>query len=161
MQRVVILVPRFRRYASGDGFAVYGDGGTGSIDYEQIVGDAIVTFWPLAAKRQGHLLDGHLMLSHVSSVWPDGHLEGMHGVGEHLWPAGVIRFETPRYYFGAFRHAVRPFDAAGNWREDEPVVVETVVNSSPRAVGDVVLASHDGEVDRVTIGFVPSPELSG
>jgi len=160
MQRVVIFVPRFRRYVSGDGFAVYGDGGTGSIDYKRMIGDAVVPFWPSAGRRLGHLLDGHLMLPHISSVWPAGHLEGMHLVGEHLWPAGMIRFETPLYYFGAFRHVVRTLDAAGNWREDAPVVVETVVNSSPRAVGDVVLAGYDGEADRVTIEFIPSPELS-
>jgi hypothetical protein len=160
MQRVVIHVPRFRQYDSGDGFAVYGDGGTGSIDYGRMIGDAVVPFWPSSARRLGHLLDGHLMLPHISTAWLDGHLAGMHLIGEHLWPAGVIRFETPLYYFGAFGHVVRMLDAAGNWREDEPAVVATVVNSSPRAVGDVVLAGYEGETDRVAIEFVHSPELS-
>ena len=160
MQQVVIHVPRFRQYTSGDGFAVYGDGGSGTIDYERMMGDAVVPFWPLAGRRLGHLLDGHLMLPHISSTWPDGHLEGMHLVGEHSWPAGVIRFETPVYYFGAFGHVVRTLDAAGNWREDGQGVVETVINSSPRAVGAVSLAGYDGEADCVTVEFAPSPELS-
>ena len=161
MQRVVIHVPRFRQYTSGDGFAVYGNGGTGTVDYERMIGDSVVPFWPLAGRRRGHLLDGHLTLSHMSSVWPEGHLAGMHLIGEHLWPAGVIRFETPLYYFGAFGHVVRMLDAAGNWHEGEPVVVETVVNSSPRGVGDVLVAGYDGGSDCVTVGFAPSPELSG
>lgn len=160
MQNVVMHVPRFHQYDSGDGFAVYGDGGTGSFDYGRMIGDAVVPFWPLAGNRLGHLLDGHLMLPHLTSIWRDGHLDGMHLVGQHLWPAGVIRFETPLYYFGAFRHVVRTLDAAGNWREVAPVVVKTVVNSSPRAAGGVVLAGYEAEADRVTIGFTASPELS-
>ena len=160
MQRVVIHVPRFRQYDSGDGFAVYGDGGTGSIDYGRMIGDATVPFWPSASRRLGHLLDGHLMLPHITSSELDGHLDGMHLVGQHLWPAGVIRFETPLYYFGAFRHVVRTLDAAGNWCEGAPVVVKTVVNTSPRAVEDVSVADYDGGADRVAVEFGPSPELS-
>ena len=146
-------------YRSGDTFQVYGDGGTGSVDYSRAISDAPVPFWPGAALRAGHLLDGHVVLPHLDSVQPDGHLEGRHGLGEHLWPGRAIVFQTPEYYFGAVRHAVRTYDHVGNCRPEEPLVVETVVNSSPRAPSEARLWGYDEPSGRVIIAFEASPEF--
>jgi hypothetical protein len=159
MQRVVLGVLRRRVYRSGDTFGVYGDGGTGSIVYGRAISDAPVPFWPGAALRAGHLLDGHGVLPHLDSVQPDGHLEGLHVLGEHFWPSRAIVFETPEYYFGVVRHAVRTYDHSGNCRPDEPLVVETVVNSSPRAPSGARLWGYDAQLGQVILAFEASPEL--
>ena len=161
MQRVVISVLRRRAYAGGDWFAVYGDGGGGSIDYGRPIGSGAVRFWPGAAGRVGHLLDGHLFLPHFDSVRPDGHLSGLHLLGEHFWPAPAIRFDTPEYYYGVFKHVARTYDALGNCRSDDPVVVQTVVNSSPRSANKALLSGYDKQSDRVTIEFEQSVDLGG
>lgn len=159
MQRVVVSVLRRRRYAAGDGFDVFWDGGSGTVDFSRPLNAVRVRFWPGAARRGGHLCDGHLMLPHVDSVWPDGHLEGTHLLDEHLWPAGLLRFETPEHYFGLLKLAVRSYDAAGNFC-DEAGQVQVVVNSSPRPPSQARRSDYDAVADRLSIDFAASPDLT-
>lgn len=161
MQSVRILVPRRREYRGGDGFEVFGDGGSGTIDFSHPVTGRRVGLWSEAAGRRGHLLDGHLMLRYLDSVDRDGHFSGVHLNDDHLVPAGVVQVEVGRYVLGRFRHAVRMVDAAGNHVDDTPVTLTTVINSHPDRPGRLSAASYDSETDQIAFGFEPSPKLAG
>jgi hypothetical protein len=139
---------------------VYGDGGSGTIDYDRPLGGGRIAFWPGVALPAGHLCDGHLVLPHLDSVEPNGHLDGLHLTGQHFLPAAGVRCETPEYYHGVFRHAVRTYDESGNSRSDDPAIFLTVVNSSPRGPRRVFLDRYDKQGDRVYISFEPSPDLA-
>ncbi len=151
MQRVRIQVPRLRCYGADTGFQVYGDGGTGTIDYAHPLTPQVVALWPEAERRAGHLSDGHLMIRHLDGMDPDGHLEGTHLSDNHLTPAGEIHFDTPAYVFGRFRHGVRMVDGAGN----ESAATETVVsvNGAPTAPACVERAGYDALGDVVAFTF--------
>lgn len=159
MQSVRLLVPRRKEYRGGDGFEVFGNGGSGAIDFSKPVTNRRVLLWSEAAGRRGHLLDGHLMLRHLDSVDRDGHLSGIHLNDEHLMPAGVIQVEVGRYVLGRFLHAVRTVDGAGNWSSDTPVTLTTVINSCPDRPGRLVALLHDAEADQLTFSFEASPKL--
>jgi hypothetical protein len=154
MQRVRISVERLRSYGGDTVFEVYGNLGTGPIDFFHPLTPRPVALWPQAARRSGHLLDGHVSLRHTDSVDPDGHLEGAHLRGGHLHPALAVTFDTPPYVFGRFEHAVRMVDGAGN--ESEPTIVSVTVNSAPSVPGCPARSGYDPQADRLTFWFCPS-----
>ncbi len=159
MQSVWLIVTRRPEYVAGDRFEVYGDGGSGAIDFANALSDRPIPFWREAPPREGHLLDGHLVLQHLDSVQPDRHLSGLHLTDEHLRPAAALVFETRGYHFGAFKHAIKVFDAWGNVSQDEPVEVTTVINSSPRAPADFNRHEYDAQMDQVAFSFAKSLDL--
>jgi len=159
MQKVRVIVTRRREFVAGDGFQVYGDGGTGQVDFTTPLTDGTVPFWPDAPPRAGHLFDAHLVLRHLDNVEPDGHLSGLHLCDEHLRPAAAIVFEAGPYCFGAFTHAVKVFDAWGNASLLDAAEQTTVVNSSPRSPSDLARAGFEAQTDQITFSFTPSPDL--
>jgi hypothetical protein len=154
MQRVRVAVGRLRKYASDVAFEVFGDLGTGTIDFDHPLTPRPVALWPGAARRVGHLSDGHLALRHLDSVSPDGHLESGHEETEHLLPAIAVTFDTPAYVFGRFQHAVTVSDGAGNASAASTAAV--TVNSSPTIPEGVTRSGYDAQTDRVTFSFVAS-----
>ncbi len=159
MQAVQIAVPRRRAYTAGDAFDVFGDGGTGTFDFAQPRLDRRVPLWPEAMPGAGHILDGHLTGRHLDAIDPDGHLEGVHLHDDHHWPAAPIVAETCRYMFGAFKHAVRMYDAQGNASADAPAEVTTVINSSPLAPRGFAKDSYDKGAGRMVMAFTPSEAI--
>lgn len=154
MQRVRVRVSRLRRYNADTVFEVFGDLGIDPIDYLHPLTPRPVALWPEAARRGGHLLNGHLTIRHLDSVDPDGHLEGTHLQGDHLYPALEVTFDTPAYVFGRFFHGVKMLDGAGN--ESAPSVVGITINSAPTVPGCVKRAGYDAVTDRLTFSFVAS-----
>jgi hypothetical protein len=160
MQRVEIMVPRRRAYHGDAGFDVFGDGGTGTVDFSAALNDRRVRMWGAEAVLRGHLRDGHLMLRHVDGVDRDGHLAGAHLNDDHLEPAGLVRVQVGRYYFGRFRHAVKVYDGVGNASGATAGEVETVINSWPDEGFDLAASSYSAGSDQMTFSFSPSPQLS-
>ena len=154
MQRVRVTVDRMRQYSAGTVFEVFGDLGSDPIDDLHPLTPRPVALWPEAARRGGHLLDGHLALRHLDSVDPDGHLEGAHLRGDHLYPALGVTFDTPGYVFGRFMHAVRMSDGVGNMSAAS--VVGITINSSPTVPGCLTRAGYDPVTDRLTLSFAAS-----
>jgi len=154
MRRVRIGVERLRRYAADTSFQVYGDYGSGPIDFVHAMTPRAVALWPEAARRAGHVRDGHLSLRHLDSVDPDGHLEGLHVGGEHFYPALEVSYDTPAYVFGRFTHAVRMVDGAGN--ESGSATAAVTINAAPTVPGCVARASYDSLSDQITFSFWPS-----
>jgi hypothetical protein len=159
MQAVTISVMRLRQYVAGDQFDVFGDGGTGTIDWTTTLLDRRAALWPESMPSDGHLLDGHVSSRHLDAVDPDGHLDGVHLLDEHLWPAAPLAVETPGYMFGVVRHAVKTYDRYDNSRPDLPQPVSTVVNSSPTAPRDMIKGAYDSGNDRMTFEFEASSQL--
>jgi hypothetical protein len=154
MQRVTTDILRLRRFSSDTTFAVFGDLRAGAIDLAHPLPPGPQGLWPAAAPRAGHLLDAHLLTRHLDSVCPDGHLNTLHLRGEHLYPARPVRFASPGYVFGRFRHAVRMYDGAGNAAGEVPLA-DITVNSNPTPPHDGRVESYDPQADRITMAFRP------
>ncbi len=153
MVRVRLTVLRLRRYAADTRFEVYGDLGTGEIDYDHALPPGPVRFWPEAGERNGHLRDAHLTVRHLDSIDPDGHLETLHLEAEHLRPAWPMVVESPSYVFGRFDHAVKVFDGAGNASAEPPAQYAVTVNTAPVAPRGLKCAGYDDDADQVTFSF--------
>lgn len=154
MERVLVSVDRLRRYNADASFEVYGDLGTGAIDWDHPLTPRPVRLWAEGVVRRGHVCDGHLVVRHLDSVHPDGHLEGAHVLHEHLFPALAVTFATPAYVFGRFQHAVTLVDGAGNV---SPATQNSVtVNSAPSVPEAVVREAYDAGTDLLTWTFVGS-----
>ena len=154
MRKVTIDILRLRRFSSDTTFAVFGDLGAGAVDLGRPLPPGRQVLWPTAAPRAGHLLDAHLLTRHLESVCPDGHLDTLHLRAEHLYPARPVRFASPGYAFGRFRHAVRMYDGAGNAANAVPLV-DITVNSNPTPPQDCRVESYDPQEDRLTLAFRP------
>src|SRR5687767_11302149 len=104
MQAVRIGVIRGRQFRSSDGFQVYGDGGSGTIDWTHPVSARRQLFWEDAAASGEHLRGGHCVGPHLEAIRPDGHVEGTHLLDAYLYPAAAVVFETDAFVFGRFSH---------------------------------------------------------
>lgn len=155
MKRVRFLVPRDVTYSSDVAFELYGDLGSGTVDFTRPLPPGRVRLWPEGAPRTGHLRDGHLMLRHVDSVDVDGHLEGTHLWDGHLQPVLAVVVDSPRYVFGRFRHAIRMFDGAGNTSAQAPVEHVQTINAAPSAPRGLKRVGWDGAGQRLLFSFDP------
>lgn len=155
MQRVRISVFRGSAGSGGDTFVVYGDGGTGVMNYEEPLTPMPVALWPGAAAHPGHLGGRHLVTGHLDTAGRDAHLEGLHLYGEHLRPSAAVVFDTDGYVFGAFAHQVFLADSEGNVAAAGSPVRVTVINSRPPAPEDVRLEEYQGASDQVVFTFSP------
>jgi len=161
MQTIRIGVIRGRPYRSVDGFQVYGDEGTGQMDWTRPVTSRRQLLWPDGQMMPGHLFVGHLMAQHLDAIRPDGHLEGTHLMDDHLYPAALVEYETDPFVFGRFQHAVVTEDAVGNSITSGVTVFETVINSEPASPREFKPAAHDVGLGRFSFSFVPSERLVG
>jgi hypothetical protein len=161
MQAISFGVVRGRCYRSTDGFQIYGDGGTGEMDWDHPVTPRRILLWDDAPVIAGHLLGGHVMGPHLDGVRADGHLEGIHLLDEQMYPAVAVVYETWPFVFGRFGHAVVMEDGVGNETKTGLTVYETVINSDPASAGDLQPTSYDSGLDRMTFSFTPSERLTG
>jgi len=159
MQYVTVSVPRRREYAAQDGFDTYGDGGSGSIDYDNPLSGQRVRLWPQSPPRPGHLGEGHLMLGHLGATGADGHLQERFLCGAHLMPAADVLFEAGPYCFGRFQHGVVMRDALGNGDTQDATVVVKTINSAPRRAYGLAVASFDSQTDQADFSFIGSPDV--
>lgn len=114
MKRLRFDLARLPVFSSDTSLALFGDLGSGTVDLTRPLPPGLVRFWPAAAGRAGHLIDGHVVAGHLDGVVADGHLTGGHELDGHLTPSLVVSVSSPRYVFGRFRHELRFFDGAGN-----------------------------------------------
>ena len=161
MQAIRFGVVRGRRYRSTDGFHIYGDGGTGQMDWMHPVTPRRILLWDDAPAIAGHLLGGHVMGRHLDGVKVDGHLEGTHLLDENMFPATAVCYEMDPFVFGRFRHAVVMEDELGNATKTGLTVYETVINSYPAPADDFQPVLYDSQLDRLTFSFRSSERLTG
>ncbi len=161
MQYIQISVVRDARFRSVDGFHIYGDGGSGVMDWVHPVTARRLLFWDDALQIAAHLLGGYLMGFHLDSIRKEGHLSGTHLLDRHELPAGTTRVALGPFVFGRFRHAVVTEDELGNRKQAGVVVHETLVNSAPSAAGHLKAAGFDKQTGVLTLSFTPSERLIG
>lgn len=133
MKRLRFSMLRLPAFAADTSVEMYGDLGSGTIDYTKPLLPGRVRLWPAASGRMGHLFDAHLAVGHLDNVVEDGHLSGGHLLDEHLTPSLAIVFHSPRYVFGRFQHAFRFMDASGNGSAEGAVIFAHTVNEAPDA----------------------------
>ncbi len=161
MQAIRIGVVRGPSYRSTDGFEVFGDGGSGTMDWVHPMTPRRQMFWPDAPAPSAHVAGGHVMATHLDSVQGDGHLEGTHLLDGWLMPAAMMFYETDPWVFGRFRHAVVTADGVGNATTAGVTVQEMVINSEPPPASGFRPASHDAQTGQLTFSFSGSPRLTG
>lgn len=161
MERVRISVPRGRRSRSGDGFQIYSDHGTGSMDWSRPVNSRRLLLWQHALPFTGHALGGHALTPHLDTIEPDGHLEGTHLFDARGYPAAAIEEELEPVVFARLRYAIVMEDDAGNADIASAILREVVVNSFPPAPTELRIRSHDAETGRLELSFKPSSRLTG
>lgn len=161
MQSIVIGVVRSEAYRPSDGFHVYGDRGTGVMDWLHPLTSRRYLFREDSVAIGGFLAAGHLMQPHLGRIWPDGHLEGIHLADRHLRPAAETVFETEPLVFGRFRHAVVTESEEGNRTTSGVTIHETVVNSWPPAARDLRPVGYAPAGGRLELAFLPSERLKG
>lgn len=155
MKRLQFNVPRLRSYSADAAFELYGDLGSGTIDYEHPLPPGRVRLWPAAALLRGHLLDAHLGAAHLDAAVRDGHLHDIHLWGGHLEPVLAVAVASPRYVFGRFRHAIRMFDAAGNGSAIGATEFAHTINESPPIAATLRRVGWDDVDGRVLFYFEP------
>jgi len=131
MKRLRFLVLRLPVFAADTSVEMYGDLGSGAIDYTKPLPPGRVRLWPAASGRMGHLFDAHLTVGHLDNVFEDGHLTGGHLLDGHLTPALAIVFHSPRYGLGRFRHGFRLLDGSGNGSAEGAMEFAHTVNEAP------------------------------
>lgn len=161
MQSIRMSVMRDARFRCVDGFHVYGDGGSGVMDWDHPVTPRRMLFWNDAECVAMHVEAGHLMARHLDSIRFDGHLDGVHLLDEHTLAAGTTVVELGPFVFGRFRHAVVTEDEIGNRQPGGATIYETAVNSAPAASSRLRAESHDEVSGVLAFSFVPSEKLSG
>lgn len=161
MQRIQFAVVRDARFRPVDGFHIYGDSGTGSIDWQHPLTSRRLLFWEDALPMPPHLDGGHLTGHHLDSIVREGHLSGTHLMDQQSQPAGTTVFEVGPFVFGLFKHAVVPVDEVGNLRAAEAVVYETAVNSDPPPASDFKAIGVDEVTGGLRFSFRPSEKLVG
>ncbi len=158
-QRIRIAVPRRREEPEQVSFDVYGDTGSGTVDYSAPINIGPLRLWPTAPLHAGHQLEGHLAGGHLGVPPGDGHLADRFLSERHLQPAADVVFEAGPYCFGRFQHAVVMRDTANNGDTGAATVVTKTINSEPRRVTRVRASSFDSGSDRVTFSFARSPDV--
>ncbi len=154
MRRVRVKVQRTRAFNGDASFEVFGDLGTGTIDYDHPLSPRPIALWPEASPRSGHVRDGHLTLRHLDGACGDGHVDAGHVASDHLQPALDVIYDTPAYVFGRFQHAVVMRDAAGN--TSSPTVAAITINSAPTVPQCLARNSYNAVTDQITFSFEPS-----
>ncbi len=121
-------------------FEVFGDGGTGVVDYETPLGDA-----PLEAEPEGRP--------------PWGFGTGGFGVGGYGDGAAVYSWTSDGLAPGTWRFAVVAVDEAGN-RAATAAEREVSLAPFPRPPADFVLAEYDPGTRTATLAWTPSPDVA-
>jgi hypothetical protein len=137
VQRLRFLAARKSTWATDTALALYGDLGSGTVDFDHPLPPGFVAMWPATPGSAGHLQAGHLQTTHLSGVGPDGHLDGIHLRHPHLAPMMPLVVASPSYVFGRFRHVIRTFDSAGNTLASGAFEDVRTINAAPAAVDGV------------------------
>lgn len=122
-----------------EAFDVFGDGATGTVDYETPLNEA-----PLPARPGGQE--------------PWGYGAGGYGMGAYGQSAAVYEWTTDPLPAGVHTLAVAATDAAGN-RLATAAEVQVTVAPLPRPPENVHVAAYDPNTAVATLAWDPSPDL--
>ncbi|GJM25996.1 MAG: hypothetical protein DHS20C16_24110 [Phycisphaerae bacterium] len=155
MQRIRILIARDPDAGSDLAVEWYAGLGSGSVDLTRPLPPGRQKLWPESPAYVGHVQVGHLVIGHLDTVYDDGHLECTHVGDGHLEAGYAMVFDSPRYVFGRFRHALRMFDGAGNATGEEALEYIHTINSSPPAPLGIRRSSWNASTSQLQFEFTP------
>ena len=140
---------------------VFGDAGTGTIDWDRPLTSRKVMFWADTPAVAGHLAGGHMAGPYLDGIVPDRHLEGTFLLDAHLQPAASSHWHSDPLVFGRFQMAVVTEDAVGNRRIEDATFCEQVVHSEPPPARALAPASFDAPSGCLTLSFEGAERLVG
>jgi len=140
---------------------VFGDAGTGGIDWGRPLTSRKVMFWADTPAVAGYLAGGHVVGPHLDGIVPDRHLEGTFLLDAHLQPEASIKWHSDPLVFGRFVMAVVTEDAVGNRRFEDATFREQVVHSEPPPARALAPASFDASCGCLTLSFEGAERLVG
>jgi len=147
----VLLVPRVSDLPVASQLELYGNGGSGEIDYSE----AIVTqpVWANPLDKWGFGLEafgeGDFGYSGTGAV---GWGLGSFGVGEFGFDADELMLTTGALSAGEYQFAVRLVDEFGNWEEGETELFTIGIDPVPEQPG-LRIASYDDVNDELVLGI--------
>lgn len=148
---VVLAWPRYGRIGLGVRAVIYGDGGTGTLDFDAELADCEV--WVSEQDKWGWGLDAFGRSDFgYSGSGAIGWGRGEFGDGEFGFDADAVVFESEALEVGTYKFAVRTVDRLGNFDEGETIDVQVSVDPLPRAA-DVAIESYDETNDRLTLNI--------
>ncbi|HNY77621.1 MAG: hypothetical protein RBS72_04515 [Sedimentisphaerales bacterium] len=149
--RVRLAFLRSQHLPPGTALDIYGDGGTGQIDYDEPLNGTPIPIWPCPQDKAGfgmsHFGDGDFGWDAAAAV---GFGKGCFGYGQFGLDADAIEWISPLLASGTYRFGVQVVDEAGNASaavQTGPLAV--VTPARPAARLDV--ASFDAETGRLTL----------
>jgi len=148
--RVVLSWPRRGKLPRDSKAVIYGDGGEGSINYDEPI--ATVDIWEGPADKWGWGLDGFGAGDFgYSGAGAVGWGKGSFGEGEFGFDADIQSFESEPLAAGRYKFAVRISDTRGNLGEDI-TEHEIGIDPLPRAP-NLAIESYDPTSDRLLLNI--------
>ncbi len=155
--RVKLTVLRSQDLPVGTTFNVYGDGGTGPIDYDMPLSETPIPIWPCPQDKAGFgtacFGEGDFGWDAAAAV---GFGKGCFGYGQFGLDADVIEWISPLLTEGAYRFGVKAIDTAGNLSAACEMGPLTVVPPA-RPAARLDIASFDDETGRLTLCVSDQP----
>ena len=148
--RVRLSLLRSQRLADGARFKIYYNGGTGEIDYEQVIGEGLV--WECRQDKAGFGLsrfgEGDFGYEWAGGV---GFGKGGFGLGEFGVDADIIEWVSPALEAGVYRFWVKVVDESGNESAASETGEVTVIPAA-RPAKKARMLSFDTETNELVIG---------
>lgn len=155
--RVKLTVLRRQDLPVGATFNVYGDGGTGQIDYDAPVNETPIPIWPCPQDKAGFGMacfgDGDFGWDAAAAV---GFGKGCFGYGQFGLDADAIEWIGPLLAEGAYRFGVKAIDTAGNLSAACETAPLTVVPPA-RPAARLDIASFDDRTGRLALCVSDQP----
>lgn len=155
--RVKLTVLRSQGLPVGATFNVYGDSGTGQMDYDVPLNETPIPIWPCPQDKAGFGMacfgDGDFGWDAAAAV---GFGKGCFGYGQFGLDADAIEWISPLLAEGAYRFGIKAIDTAGNLSaacETGPLTV--VPPARPAARLDI--ASFDDRTGRLALCVSDQP----
>lgn len=149
--RVRLTLLRSQSLPTAGAFNVYGDAGTGLIDYETPLNETPVPIWPCPQDKAGF---GLSCFGEDDFGWDAtaavGFGKGCFGSGQFGLDADAIEWTSPVLTEGAYRFGVKVVDAAGNASAPVETAPLTIVPPA-RPAAKLGISSFDPQTDQLTL----------
>jgi hypothetical protein len=154
--RVRIALLRGQGLPMGATAQVYGDGGSGKVDYKQALGGSPIRIWPAWQDKAGFGMsrfgEGDFGYDGAAAA---GFGKGSFGYGVFGFDADVIEWTSPQMAAGVYGFGVKVSDEAGNESGGSETGAVTVIPGA-RPAEEVSISSFDKQTNQLVLEIADS-----